>query len=237
MNVHVIPSVNGRTVEYPKGIVPVIDVLRATSTIVTAFYHGCRAVVPVTSVEAAQKEVKKYPRDSVLLCGERGGRKIDGFDLGNSPLAYQRKRVENKTLILTTTNGTRALAQCGKAGSTWITCLLNLGAVAAEILKTTGDVTILCAGQEGGESYEDSLCAGLLVDRLQQHAPLTLSETAQRVKTLAQAADGPTFSASPHAAHLKNIGFGDDLEFCARLDQFHIVPVYENGTIYNHHVF
>lgn len=215
----------------PVGNVLVIDVLRATSTIVTAIYNGCRAVVPVTSVKDAQETGQRFDRKDVLLCGERGGRKIAGFDLGNSPLEYTRERIEDKVLVFTTTNGTRALKLCDHAEVVWITSLLNLSAVKAEVLQTSGGVTIVCAGQEGKESFEDSMCAGLLVHALQKCQTFQLSENACKVQKMAQAAGGSLFAASSHAAHLETIGFGADLEYCARIDEYEIVPVYKNGII------
>src|ERR1700722_10394445 len=148
----------------PAATVVVIDVLRATSTIVTALEHGAAGIVPVREADEAIVVMRRLGRERSLLCGERDSRLIAGFDLDNSPASYTRERVAGKTLILTTTNGTRALLEAARGNSTvYCAALLNRAAIVERLVAAKGDAFILCAGNEGALSFEDTLCAGAIV--------------------------------------------------------------------------
>lgn len=143
------------------------DILRASSTVSTALANGCREVIPVVEVEDAFAVGQKLPKGSFLLGGERGAVKVSGFHLGNSPLEYQPTVVRDQTVVLTTTNGTRAIRRAAE-GTGWVLIgsLLNASAVAQVLFEQGQDVALVCAGTRGKFSLEDTLAAGLVIRRL-----------------------------------------------------------------------
>lgn len=145
-------------------VVVVIDVLRATSVIVTALNNGCKEVIPVLTVEEAFKLKNKYKE--CVLGGERRAVKIEGFDLSNSPLEYTEKVVKDKTVILSTTNGTRAITKCKLASEVFIGSIINARATADEIIKCSKDIVLVNAGTNGQFSIDDFRCAGLIIDHI-----------------------------------------------------------------------
>jgi 2-phosphosulfolactate phosphatase len=153
--------------ELAGGTVVVIDVLRASTTIIYALQAGARAVIPYGEVDEARKMAAWYLPDERILGGERGRVLIDGFDLGNSPEEYTAEAVGGKTVIFTTTNGTRALIHARQAGEILIGAFVNASAV-ANILQGREVVHLLCAGTEGQASNDDILCAGMLVEILRR---------------------------------------------------------------------
>jgi 2-phosphosulfolactate phosphatase len=220
----------------PCDTVVVIDVLRATSSIVTALDNGAAGIVPVRNADEAIAVMRRIGRERVLLCGERKSRLIEGFDLDNSPASYARERVAGKTLVFTTTNGTRALIEAAHAGTVvYCAALLNRAAIVARLLAGAGDVRLLCSGSEGGLSFEDVLGAGAIADALLQHdKTLALSDEARAAamvfaanhKRLTTAIAGGT-----HARSLIAAGFAADVAACARLDTSGCVPLYAEGVI------
>src|SRR5262249_50719511 len=149
----------------------VVDVFRATSMVVAAFGAGCARVIPVASEAAARERAAALAPEPVLLAGERGGDPIEGFDLGNSPLDCTPERVGGRTLVLTTTNGTRAMLKAGEAAAAALAALTNVAAAAQWAVNHRRDVTVLCAGEQGRFSLEDTGCAGLLVAGLPRGSP------------------------------------------------------------------
>ncbi|MGH7482532.1 MAG: 2-phosphosulfolactate phosphatase, partial [Longimicrobiales bacterium] len=141
--------------------VAVIDVLRATSTIVEALANGAKAVLPVATPEEATSLLQRLDSEDVLRCGERRGARIEGFDLGNSPQEFTADRVGGKLLAMTTTNGTPALLAAAGARRVVVASFLNLRAV-TDALAGEERVVLLCAGREGSFALEDGLCAGTL---------------------------------------------------------------------------
>jgi 2-phosphosulfolactate phosphatase len=206
----------------------VVDVLRASTTMITALAHGCLAVLPVGEVEAARRRVADLP--GALLAGERGGDPPAGFDLGNSPLEFTRERVGGRTIVFTTSNGTRALLAARPAAAVAVAGFVNLGAAAAWAVGQGHDLVVVCAGELGGRSLEDEICAGLLVDRvLGMEAGAVATEAAARAagtarpyaKDLARLAQD-----APHARSLAAHGRGPDVTACLTLDSVTMVPVY-----------
>jgi 2-phosphosulfolactate phosphatase len=221
----------------PAHLAVVIDVLRATSTIVTALGNGAAGVIPVRETDEAIAVMRRMGRERVLLCGERGSRLIAGFDLDNSPASYGPEVVAGKTLVLTTTNGTRALVEAARDAA-FVACaaLLNRDAVVRALLAQNGeDALLVCAGNEGTLSFEDLLCAGALVSGLIAAEPLIERSDAARAagalyesyaKRLTTA-----IASGTHARNLRDAGFGDDIVRCAQLDVSEVVPVYTDGVI------
>ncbi|MHB2156599.1 2-phosphosulfolactate phosphatase [Calditrichota bacterium GD2] len=215
----------------------IIDVLRASSTIVTALQNGCQAVIPAGSISEAQKEAAR--RENVLLAGERNAIKPEHFHLGNSPLEFTPEAVQGKWVVLTTTNGTRALKSVENACTVIIGSFLNARAVARFLEREERDVLLYCAGSDGRFALEDTLCAAEI---LRQLKTFSLADGARW--TLHGAKSYLDFSApdkelqilnavsrSRHALRLINLGFEEDVAFCARLNQIDIVPLLKDGKL------
>jgi 2-phosphosulfolactate phosphatase len=207
--------------------VVVIDLLRATSTICRALAAGAAEVVPFLEIEEARAAAAK-DRANVVLGGERQGKRIEGFDLGNSPSEYTPEFVDGRRVFLTTTNGTRALDHARLARRVVAGSFLNLSAVAASI-RDEPRIDILCAGTDGVESREDILAAGAIVERLiardhdgwqlDEAAQAALAEWQRRGKDLAV-----ELRSTPGGANLLAIEMDHDLVDCARIDSLSIVP-------------
>jgi 2-phosphosulfolactate phosphatase len=212
--------------------VVVVDVFRASTTIVTAIANGARLVVPVTDVEQAVRLAKPFGPGEAVLAGERSCRRIEGFALGNSPREFTREAVAGKTVIFTTTNGTEALAAACDAGAVVVGCFLNLSRVAEE-LRGHDSVTVLCAGNEGRLSLEDFVCAGGLVTRLEQGAQ-ELSDAAWAAAAAFERLEGDlrgTLLETEHAHRLAGLGFAADLELALRVDAVPTLPRFADGRI------
>ena len=215
----------------------VVDVLRAGSSIATALHHGARAIVPAASTEEALRITQSLGRDQAILCGERQGRRIDGFDLGNSPSEFTRSAVGDRTIVMTTTNGTRALMSVLGARVAYIGALVNLSAVAERLQEAEGDPLIVCAGRGGRVSIEDALCAGMLVDTYLQRRGSTEPELGDgAVAALALARQhAPVTTGFLRNADggraLEAVGHGEDIELCAQVDSVPEVPVFRSRQI------
>jgi 2-phosphosulfolactate phosphatase len=210
----------------------VVDVLRAASSIATAIHNGARAVLPAESIEEALRIANSIGRRDVVLCGEREGEPIEGFDLGNSPSEFTRQAVGERTLVMTTTNGTRALAAAAGPGPSCVAALVNLGAVSTRLLDGRHDPLIVCAGRSGRVAAEDALCAGLLVmsllERGGQSQAIELGDGAIAALALAERHSpvGTDFLMRTAAGRaLAAIGAAEDVALCARVDALSVVPV------------
>jgi len=212
----------------PASTVLVVDVLRASTTMITALGNGCAGILPMGDPAEALARARATGA-TALVAGERSGRTIAGFDLGNSPLEVTAERVGGRTLIFTTSNGTRALLAARPARAIGVAAFVNLSAAVAWALGEGRAVTVLCAGERGGVSLEDHVCAGLLVDgvlRAEPRAALTgPARTALEVgrgygKAVARLAQD-----SPWARHLSRAGRGADVTACLVLDTTTLVPV------------
>ncbi len=207
----------------------VIDVIRATSSMVEALANGAKAIYPTVSTEDAIKLANSLGREDTLLCGERKGLKIEGFDLGNSPREYTRDRVGGKRLVMSTTNGTRAFAAAHGAGRTVALSFLNLGAVADELVGTEGEIAVVCAGKDGRFSLDDALCAGLFLRLLGGRRAgdgLVLDDASRTALSIAEtySLDADFLRSTAAGAALVDIGLGDDLPVCAERDRHAFVP-------------
>ncbi len=216
--------------------VVVVDVLRASSTIVQACENGVARIIPVATVEEAAKLLSTLERKRTLLGGEREGLPIDGFDLGNSPLEYTKQVVKGKTLIFTTSNGTAAITKSASAREIVLGCFLNLSAVVTHVVSSRAKkVAVLCAGSLGRLSLEDFVCGGHVVDRIVDgtRASTVLNDGAVAARALANALGdvGEAVRNSSHGLRLAELGFEDDLEFCSRVDNYVTVPIVEDGRI------
>lgn len=215
--------------------VVVIDVLRACSSIVTALDRGARAVLPVSDMAQAGKIASNLDPDVYRLGGERGGTKIDGYHLGNSPLEYTREAVENRDVILNTTNGTQALARAKPAKHLVAACFLNAQRVVDFVREVDDEVTIVCAGRQNRLALEDALCAGLLLARLWDHEePDVVTDSAHTAFTLYQTDQDDLDAAlrgANHAEALVQKGYDDDLEYCFRTDVLSVLPYHTDNRL------
>lgn len=233
LNVHFLPALT--TPEALTGAtVVVIDVLRATTTIATALAAGAREVIPCLEVEEARRIAAGLPTGTALLGGERGGQRITGFDLGNSPAEYTPERVADKTVVFTTTNGTRGLKTCVAAKEVWLGALVNLGQVVRRI-AAAADIHVLCAGTDGAISHEDVLTAGIFVHRilnagrsagvrhrLGDGATIALGFAESRGRT--ESSRRAQFAASRGGANLVELGFQADIDAAVRLNTAKVAP-------------
>ncbi|MFF2482042.1 2-phosphosulfolactate phosphatase [Paenibacillus sp. NPDC058071] len=233
MQVQVISSVNEACSAklYHKTAI-IVDVLRASSTIVAALAAGAAGVIPVETVMDAR--AAHQPGD--LLGGERFGRKIPGFDLGNSPEEYNIETVCNRRILLTTTNGTRAIQKSMRADHVLTGSLLNASACAKAAYELRRDIVILCAGSNDEFAVEDGICAGLLLERLRtlSTAPLELDDFGvamlalynDRSQHIAQ-----TLQIGTAGKRLAKLGYKRDVEWCAEIDRYSEVPILRGDTL------
>ncbi len=215
--------------------VVVIDVLRASTTIVTAFAHGCRAIIPVEEVEEAKRIAATIGDQHVLLGGERGGVRIEGFALGNSPREYRTAAVRDSTIVFTSTNGSRLFRAVQNGALVLVGALVNAEAVTRALADAGQEVLLVCAGREGRFSAEDFFCAGLFASRLLKLSPreVELSDAAQIAQRFAagRASAVRVLQRSEHGRFLASIGFAQDLAVCAEVDAYQVVPHYVEGVI------
>lgn len=213
----------------------VIDVLRATSTIVQALSAGAKSIYPVSSIEEALRLANTFGRDEVLLCGERKCLPIEGFDLGNSPREFTRERVKGKTLVMSTTNGTTLLNVTTGGDRVLIGSLLNLGAIVEELARTGADPVFLCAGRERHFALEDATCAGLMTARLMDARPgdWTLNDGALAAIALARefGVKQSVFRMTAAGRMIIDAGLEEDLSFCAQTDLHDALPVLHERNI------
>jgi 2-phosphosulfolactate phosphatase len=225
-------DVQGRTIF-------VIDILRATTTMCAALHHGARALIPVASTEEALRLAQTIGSADVLLAGEKNCLRIPGFALGNSPAEMTEQAVKGRTIIVTTTNGTKALLAAQGAGGVYIAAAANLTAAgkrAGEALEQRRDVVILCAGREAAFGLDDAYCAGrLAVAALGGTRPRKgLNDAAvaclDLVRRYGDNWERP-LSYSRAGRELIRLGFADDVRDSARLDAYPVLPHFHERRV------
>jgi 2-phosphosulfolactate phosphatase len=204
----------------------VFDVLRATSTMITALAHGSPAIYPVSSIEQARS--LKAENERRILGGERHGLPPDGFDFGNSPLEYLQP--EGREVILTTTNGTWALGHCQHAKRVWVASLLNLEAT-AEHLEKSESLLILCAGTFETASLEDIYAAGALVAMLADHCTSDAASVAKATYANWGNDAQACLRAARNGRALLARGWGDQIDWCAQISRFPLAALWKSGMI------
>lgn len=213
----------------------VIDVLRACTTIAHALAAGAQGVIPVETVEEAMRLAATLDKDSTLLCGERDSVRIEGFDLGNSPLEYTPAVVGGKTLVFSSTNGARALVAVAGAKECLAASFLTLRA-AARRAAAGEDVTIVCAGSGAFFSLEDFVCAGMLIDQIAslRTSGIRLDDGARAAVETARDLGRDllaTVQETDHGRDLARLGFGADIALACEVDRFPFVPALRDGRI------
>jgi 2-phosphosulfolactate phosphatase len=216
--------------------VVVIDILRSTSVMTHALSQGALEIIPMVMVEEAFQMAKVFPQDSVLLGGEMRSERILGFDLGNSPMEYISERVNGKRLILVTTNGTKAFHLVSSGREIFVGSFFNVGAVVRRCLELGRDLLIFPSVDGGDFSLEDTLCGGMLIDRIAKEGQksITLTDASTCARVLYHRFEGQVLEAfhlSHHGKGLIRRGFGDDLAYCAQIDITDIVPEFKDGVI------
>jgi 2-phosphosulfolactate phosphatase len=229
MNIDVIFSANEVTKDKVEGkIVVVIDVLRATSVMLTAMKNKAKEIRPFKEVD----KLISYTKDmrGILRCGERQGVKIQGFDLGNSPQEYKQEIVQGKIICMTTSNGTNALVNSSHGKKILIGSYLNINALSKKINEIGEDLVIVCAGTDGEFSLDDSLCAGEIIKKLEYK---TLSDSARAMYMIASTPGTlkDKLKETKHYNFLKQLGETKDLEICFSIDSQNIVLEYRDGVI------
>lgn len=211
----------------------VIDALRATITIIEALSNGCTQVIPVVTVDEAFDLAKKFPRKDTLIGGDRGGVKVDGFDLGNSPREYTRDVVWGKKVILTTTDGTRAFHWVTASEHILVGAFANAYAVVQRCIALGADPVMVPAGKRGKFSLEDAVCGGMMIDLLEKRG-VELTDGARAASILYKAFRDDLLEMariSEHGRTLTRLGFEEDLSFCVRTNVSSLVPVFRDGCI------
>ena len=215
-------SLRGRTVA-------VIDVLRAGSTIATALANGAKEVIPVNTVERAVKLSGSLFGDHILRGGERLGKMIEGFDLGNSPFEYSEEVVRGKAIIYSTTNGSRAIEKARYAKEVVVGAFVNMNSLLRFLTDAGDEVVVLCSGNGGKFSMEDSVCGGMLLQKLQERVNEEVRMTDAAKAAIALYGEfgrsiPDMIRVSEHGTYLGSIGFAEDLEFCSSVDRLDILP-------------
>jgi len=212
-------------------IVVIIDVLRATSAICTAFEYGVEKIIPVATVE----EALKYKEKGFLVGAERDGMQLDGFDFGNSPLSYMTEAIKGRSVVLTTTNGTQAIDVSKNAYQVVVGSFLNLGAICKWLLAQDKNVLLLCSGWKGRFNLEDAMFAGAVADELSAHPGFeSLGDSALACKYLYQSAKVNPYKFLSHSSHkerLAALNLKEDIKYCMQVDKTDVIPVLRNGAL------
>lgn len=229
---YTLPEVDTATLG--EATVVVIDVLRATTTIIEALANGARAIYPTDSTEEAVRLAASLGREDTLLCGERKGLKVEGFDLGNSPREFSSEAILDKKLVMSTTNGTKALGVVQEGARILPCAFTNLTAVSKAVADDE-HVIVICAGREDRFALDDALCAGHLIQRIivdRDDEPEL--DDASRASLAFASARKPTrrfLAMTEGGVAVTDIGFKDDLQICADVDRHDIVVVMVDQAI------
>ena len=208
--------------EFEEKIAVVVDVLRATTTIITALEYGVRSILPVDSIELC----RDFQRKGYVGAAEREGKKVEGFELGNSPFDYFNPCYAGKKIVFTTTNGTRTISTVKKADRIIFGAFVNLKAVARRINSLKKNVVVVCAGWEGEVNLEDTMFAGALINILGSSfiREGDGAELAYQLYRLGENDLSGFLEKSSHVQRLKRLNLQKDIDLCFELDRYDIVP-------------
>jgi len=235
IDVHFTPSQLDELQLKDKNVV-VIDVLRSSTTIAMALQNGAREIIPVADIESAVKISGSLFGEVVLRGGERNGKMIEGFNLGNSPGEYTGQAVRGKSIIFMTTNGTAAMVKGRYAKNLIVAGFVNLSTVVEFLCGLQSDIMIVCAGKEHRFCIEDSVCAGKIITKLTRELgnDVVIGDGSRAAVALDHA-EGRSIlkmlKSSDHGKYLTEIGFADDLKVCAQLDSIPVLPVLSGSVI------
>ena len=211
-------------------IVVVVDILRATSSMITAFAYDVASITPVPTLA----DCRMLKEQGYVTAGERGGQKVEGFDMGNSPFEFMDHQLNGKHLAFTTTNGSQAILSVANAGTVLIGSFLNLSATADFLAKQNSQVLILCAGWKGKFNIEDTLYAGALASLLQGDYVFEDDATLASLSLFQFASEDLLgfLKQGSHAQRLAGFENHRDLEFCVQQDKFDLNAMLDNGRLY-----
>lgn len=215
--------------ELKEKIIVVLDVLRATSCIVTGLAHQVASITPVASLE----KCRSMKQQGYYIAGERDGQKVEGFDIGNSPFDYMEESLKGQKIAMTTTNGTLAIEKSKEAEDIIIGSFLNIQSVVRFLKNHQNDALLVCSGWRGHISLEDSICAGSIVEYLKDDFQ-TDGDTSIAAKALIKAADGDLvsfLSESSHVQRLRKLNIEKDIEFCLTPDQYDVLPILDGDHL------
>ena len=220
--------------EYFRGeydIIVVIDVLRATSAICAAFDNGVNSIIPVATIE----EARAYKEKGYLVGAERMGQIVEGFDFGNSPYSYMNEELIGKDVVLTTTNGTKALAIASDAPIVVVGSLLNLDAICKWLEKQDKNILCLCSGWQDKFNLEDTICAGAISEYLLGTGKFTSDEdssiAAKYLYLSAWVNPLGYLKSSSHRRRLKNLNLNDDIKYCLTPNKTDVIPILKDGKL------
>lgn len=225
---------NSATAAERGDVIVAIDVLRCSSSIVAALANGAKAVIPSSSLDEARSLAKVH---EAVLAGERKGKRPKRFQLGNSPLEFKSEVVQRRTVVLTTTSGTKAIILGKKGRNVLIGSFLNLEAtvrLASRLAKASkSGVSLVTAGTRGGFSLEDFLCAGGISDRLMRYGAKLDDGCLASVYAWREAQPNlcSALREGRHARYLDSIGFADDVDFSAKVNVFNIAAILRGNRI------
>ena len=212
-------------------IVVVIDVLRATSAICAAFHNGVKSIIPVSTIE----EALEYKAKGYLVGAERKGEIVEGFDFGNSPYSYMTEEVRGQEIVLTTTNGTKALEIAKDAEIVVIGSLLNLDALCEWLAKQDRNILCLCSGWQDKFNLEDTICAGAISKYLIGTGKFTSDEDSSIAAKYLYLSAWDRYlgflKASSHRRRLKNLNLNKDIKYCLTPNQTNVIPILRDGKL------
>jgi len=216
--------------EYNK-IVVVIDVLRATSAICTAFDYGVDKIIPVAAIE----EALDYKAKGFIVAAERNGEVVPGFDRGNSPFGFMDEELAGQTVVLTTTNGTKTIKIASDAGRIVIGSLLNLDVLCKWLIEQQEDVLLLCSGWQDKLNLEDTICAGAIAEQLLDSLKFhSVEDSTIMAKYLYQSAKENYLGflkASSHRRRLQKLNLNADIKYCLTPNQSQSIPIMEGDAL------
>ena len=212
-------------------LVVVLDVLRATSAICTAIEHGVKEIIPVASVE----EARSLQAEGYIAAAERGGQIVEGFDMGNSPFSYMDPALKGKSVVLTTTNGTKAINMAKSKETVVIGSLNNLDVLCDWLVKQRRDVLVLGSGWKDKFNLEDTICAGAIADKCLKSGRFFADEDSTvAAKFIFRSSRDNMFAflkASSHRRRLRKLNLNEDVKYCLTPNNCTAIPILENGSL------
>lgn len=212
-------------------IVVVIDVLRATSAICSAFHNGIKSIIPVSSID----EAREYKEKGYLVGAERKGQIVEGFDFGNSPYSYMKEELRDQEVVLTTTNGTKALNIAKDAETVVVGSLLNLDALCKWLEVQDKNILCLCSGWQDKFNLEDTICAGAISEYLLGTGKFRADEDSSIAAKYLYLSAWDKYigflKASSHRRRLKNLNLNEDIKYCLTPNQTDVIPILKDGKL------